>query len=378
MSGMGAKSGQHRAVLSIIVVALGCSPACQSFDDLFEGQTVPSATDIPGFGVQLILNNQSGLPVTIDAVFQSAGRDVRRTTRVLSASGIESAEAVGWTRADSVTVTAWVIDDALLTSSTRGRTGDILLQREFVRDVDFREGDTLPVVILAAEKPPASPLPDCNQNDVADVFDIAWGTSQDCNGNGLPDECDLASGISRDDDADGMPDACQSGACCFGDGACVDMLLTDCRATGGEPLGAGTACEEGACQPLAITGACCFDDGSCGKLNADECASQGGAFQGEGSDCQTAVCEPPIEACCSSEHSCADVPAEECLATGGQPQGPGTSCDSVECSGVAPPLEACCFSDGSCSDLDPPECLASGGEPRGAGSNCSTTTCEPG
>jgi hypothetical protein len=49
---------------------------------------------------------------------------------------------------------------------------------------------------------------DCNSNGIADLTDIASGTSQDCNTNGIPDECDIASGFSIDIDADGQLDDC--------------------------------------------------------------------------------------------------------------------------------------------------------------------------
>jgi hypothetical protein len=40
----------------------------------------------------------------------------------------------------------------------------------------------------------ATPLHDCNHNDVADVRDIASGSSLDDNSNGVPDECELVPG----------------------------------------------------------------------------------------------------------------------------------------------------------------------------------------
>ena len=48
---------------------------------------------------------------------------------------------------------------------------------------------------------------DCNSNGIADLADIASGTSQDCNGNGIPDECDLAI-VEMDIDGDGQLDDC--------------------------------------------------------------------------------------------------------------------------------------------------------------------------
>ncbi|MBG81448.1 MAG: hypothetical protein CMJ39_12170 [Phycisphaerae bacterium] len=74
---------------------------------------------------------------------------------------------------------------------------------------------------------------DCNDNDVDDQIDIAFGTSldanmdgipddcQDCNGNGIIDEIDIALGASNDADADGVPDECE--ADCNGNGLPDDL-----------------------------------------------------------------------------------------------------------------------------------------------------------
>ncbi|HEY3246298.1 MAG TPA: hypothetical protein VGM03_23385 [Phycisphaerae bacterium] len=66
-------------------------------------------------------------------------------------------------------------------------------------------------------------LPDCNSNGVADMQDIAAGTSIDVNANGLPDECEadcnqnglpdsfeIANGSAADVDTDGVPDECEA------------------------------------------------------------------------------------------------------------------------------------------------------------------------
>ena len=72
--------------------------------------------------------------------------------------------------------------------------------------------------------------PDCNENGVPDIWDIANGTSSDKDADGVPDECwfpdcngndiddteDVASGSSLDCDQNGVPDECQSD--CDGDG----------------------------------------------------------------------------------------------------------------------------------------------------------------
>jgi len=49
--------------------------------------------------------------------------------------------------------------------------------------------------------------PDCNDNGVADLQDIAGGTSQDCNANNVPDECEP--GGDADCDDNGLSDLCE-------------------------------------------------------------------------------------------------------------------------------------------------------------------------
>ena len=71
---------------------------------------------------------------------------------------------------------------------------------------------------------------DCNGNNVADLEDIAEGTSQDANENGMPDECETNS------DGDQMVDArdvCPLTSCpqCFFDerGRPLGNLNGDCE-----------------------------------------------------------------------------------------------------------------------------------------------------
>ncbi|UCC29781.1 MAG: thrombospondin type 3 repeat-containing protein [Phycisphaerales bacterium] len=61
--------------------------------------------------------------------------------------------------------------------------------------------------------------PDCNANGVADSCDIAGGSSNDCNENTIPDECE------PDCDNDGIPDECDTFEDTDGDGIfdCFDL-----------------------------------------------------------------------------------------------------------------------------------------------------------
>jgi hypothetical protein len=44
------------------------------------------------------------------------------------------------------------------------------------------------------------------------------------------------------------------------------------------------------------TGACCFADGACADLMVTQCAAQNGEFIGEGTSCQTTDCAAPVAA----------------------------------------------------------------------------------
>lgn len=59
------------------------------------------------------------------------------------------------------------------------------------------------------EDPTPFTLKDCNDNDIPDANDIAFGASLDCNKNGVPDECDLADETSNDVNSNDIPDDCE-------------------------------------------------------------------------------------------------------------------------------------------------------------------------
>lgn len=110
-------------------------------------------------------------------------------------------------------------------------------------------------------------------------------------------------------------------ACCFKDGACLDLTAVDCAAQGGTPGGAGSSCATTIC-----TQACCLPD-ACVELSVDDCIAQGGTPGGAGSSCATPVCN---QACCLLDE-CIDLNADECTAQGGTPKGVGTTCAAFPC-----------------------------------------------
>ncbi|MCH2134363.1 MAG: hypothetical protein MK116_11490 [Phycisphaerales bacterium] len=74
------------------------------------------------------------------------------------------------------------------------------------------------------------------------------------------------------------------GACCFGvDGCQENELESNCEALGGDWLGGGSACA--AC----VSGACCLGDGSCIQATPEDCT---GAYQGDSTDCGFVTCVP--------------------------------------------------------------------------------------
>nr|MBN2276831.1 dockerin type I repeat-containing protein [candidate division Zixibacteria bacterium] len=133
------------------------------------------------------------------------------------------------------------------------------------------------------------------------------------------------------------------------------------------------------------TGACCFPDGLCADLIEIDCVNQGGAYQGDGSACLgdyspangiDDACETgPFGACCFTDGSCIVYSQADCFARGGDYRGDGTIClgdangNQIDdaCEDV---MSACCFSDGSCADLIEVDCLSAGGTFMGVGTHC--------
>ncbi|MCA9243732.1 MAG: hypothetical protein KDA32_07265 [Phycisphaerales bacterium] len=113
------------------------------------------------------------------------------------------------------------------------------------------------------------------------------------------------------------------GACCLGNGTCLDgVSQANCTAQGGSFNG-GVSCGAISCE-----GACCMGDGTCEVLSRSACATAGGHYSGDGTDCGAATCEG---ACCFNDGSCTDGTRDECDTAGGTFQGFGTSCGSVSC-----------------------------------------------
>ena len=78
------------------------------------------------------------------------------------------------------------------------------------------------------------------------------------------------------------------GACCLGNGTCVQTTNANCSAQGGTFQGLATSCSPNPC-PQA-TGACCLPGGACQSLTAAQCAALSGTYAGNGSSCTPNPC----------------------------------------------------------------------------------------
>jgi hypothetical protein len=155
------------------------------------------------------------------------------------------------------------------------------------------------------------------------------------------------------------------GACCLGDGSCLDLPEDSCEVLGGMYQGTGTECASVTCTPF---GACCFPDITCQSLSKTDCGAAGGRYQGNASSCDLGVC-PVAGACCLPDGSCMELKShDECVALSGIYRGFLTDCTTSVCTG------ACSFDTGACTDGQSKDgCEAAGGDFQGGGSTCATT-----
>lgn len=188
---------RHLCLLMCLGTLLCSNAGCDILLQLLNGGEGPPPFELPLNTILVVIDNQSGLPVTVDAKFIAANADVRLTTRALKSAGVEAKASIIRTLAERIDVTAKVADDA--SAVLKVPVGYVLLEKTFLLNIDYEGGGTLNIII------PAIPG-DCNNNGIADDQDITDGTSEDCNSNGLPDECE----ISVDSEAPGGPFYCEA------------------------------------------------------------------------------------------------------------------------------------------------------------------------
>ncbi|MEK6644402.1 MAG: hypothetical protein AABZ08_10880 [Planctomycetota bacterium] len=165
--------------IGLLVSQSGCNLLADLFSQLPGGSPIPALPDIPPDSVLVLVQNNSGVPVAVTAIFANANEEVRRTTRQLASSGLESTEVILRTVADQVTITATI---GAAESASKLPVGFVLLQETYLRGSDYDAGGILNVII-------GTPPADCNDNAVPDATDISSGTSDDCDSDGVPDEC---------------------------------------------------------------------------------------------------------------------------------------------------------------------------------------------
>lgn len=300
----------------------------------------PQALTLPPNAILVEIDNQSGMPVLVDASFFLSEQDVRRTTRLLDPSGDSAILTLVRTAAERFEVSARIADrgQAIASASPLYQPGHVLFDAVFVRLVDYQPGDT---VRIAIPGPPA----DCDENGESDLEEIAAGAMSDCDGNEIPDFCqtdtdgdgmidacdncmDRINSGQDDADGDGIGDACDTVACCFADGTCSDQMAGDCLASGGLAQGPGTDCKTADC-PLPKV-ACCLSEGTCEEVTADECDSREGAYEEGVTTCDEAVCiVPALTGACCFGFRCQESTMSDCLDMEGDYQGDGTHCRSL-------------------------------------------------
>ncbi|MEK6644401.1 MAG: hypothetical protein AABZ08_10875 [Planctomycetota bacterium] len=137
----------------------------------------------PEGSILVAIENQSGLTSVVEAVFLAGGEEVRRTTRLLTAAGIESVAKIIRTTADQVVITARIASPVSGTIETKYLGGFVLAAGAFNKGIDFEDRGGIAFII-------PGPPSDCNGNGSPDSADIAAAASRDCDGNTIPDECE--------------------------------------------------------------------------------------------------------------------------------------------------------------------------------------------
>ncbi len=135
-------------------------------------------------------------------------------------------------------------------------------------------------------------------------------------------------------------DCGDKGACCTGDGSCLDITGDACDYLQGAFQDVESTCLETSCPS---TGACCKHPGEgepCEKMTQDECdITEVGIYLGDNSDCSACV----TGACClgQGDGMCGEYHPAYCQFLGGYYHGDGTTCESYPC---LLPTGACCYS----------------------------------
>lgn len=263
-----------RICLLLVVLAGVGAPGCELLELLLG--IGPGGTPLPTIGVEVRIENQSGLRAKVVGSFFASGEDARITTRFLEANGPDAVSSVVQTRAERILLVATVDVEAVIPPEVDLQPGDVLAEAEFLAGIDFSGDQTLEFIIPPPPLPPGTGA-DCNENMVLDALDIQSGSSEDCNGNLVPDECE----IDRNSTAPGGPFYCVPGEAecapdCNNNGV-PDPCDEDCNENGtpddcelcspmvgAEPLSSPARSGAGLSGPMVIGGDDLTDHGSRG------------------------------------------------------------------------------------------------------------------
>jgi len=183
---------------------------------------------VPDVGVSTLVGNESGLIVNATIVYTSDGAEVRRTDLIVPLTKAGEEIRVEKTVVDRIIAVATISDKNTGTIPGGFKVGDPIFLRTYTAGTDFNDGDTLSIIIRI-ELPSPQPNPDCNNNGISDLLEIAVNPALDCNGNGVLDSCDIASGFSQDCNDDGIPNECEQ----------QEPVITQCAAARTISLGEG-------------------------------------------------------------------------------------------------------------------------------------------
>jgi hypothetical protein len=340
---------------------------------------------VPEGAMLLVLENQSGLEVTVDVSFEATGQQIRQTTRVLQPTGNESVATLLRTVADHVVVSAKVGTATQFAPGAKYNPGFVLATGDYRKGVDFEEQGTIFFVIPL---PPA----DCDNNGNPDSADIASGASQDCNGNGVPDQCDLATQKSMDCNANSIPDECE-----IASGQALDCnhngVPDSCEITAGTAAdcnhnGIPDECEIASGQALDcnhnnIPDACEIADGAA-DCNQNGIPDSCEIASGDLTDCNLNGIPDSCDIAAGTSHDCNEngVP-DECEIPQGEeaPGGPffcTTQC-AADCNYNGVP-DSCDIASGTSADCNhngiPDECEIASGKSRDCNNNGIPDDCD--
>lgn len=172
-------------------------------------------------------------------------------------------------------------------------------------------------------------------------------------------------GYGSDAACNSTPCGAPSGRCCMpSTGACFVTSSNGCADLGGN-FSVGGTCSPNSCPQPGLPGACCLGNGLCVELIASKCAAEGGVFSGAGTSCSLELCA--TGACCpGSGAACIDnSTVSACLAVNGT-YFSGETCAMTTC----PAVGACCLPSGTCQKITQANCSLQSGIYTNDNQNC--------